>query len=170
MELRIPKSRIAVLIGVKGKTRYIIERKTKTKLKVSSKEGIVEIDGDDPFNVYNTEKIIKSIGRGFNPEVALMLVDEDNCFELIDMTMFSGKSKIKLSRMKSRLIGTNGKCRKTIEMICDVHICIYGKTVGIVGKIENVQIARIAVQDILNGAPHGPVYKTLEERMSVLRG
>ncbi|MBI2106174.1 hypothetical protein HYT56_05070 [Candidatus Woesearchaeota archaeon] len=146
MELRIPKSRIAVLIGVKGKTRYIIERKTKTKLKVSSREGIVEIDGDDPFNVYNTEKIIKSIGRGFNPEVALMLVDEDNCFELIDMTMFSGKSKIKLSRMKSRLIGTNGK-----------------------GKIENVQIARIAVQDILNGAPHGPVYKTLEERMHSLQ-
>ena len=85
------------------------------------------------------------------------------------MSTFAGKSKDKLRRIKSRLIGTRGKCRKFIENMCEVHISIYGKTVGIIGKIENVQIARLAVQDILAGAPHGPVYKTLEEKMSSLK-
>ena len=70
--------------------------------------------------------------------------------------------------MKSRLIGEKGRCRKTIEDIADVKLSIFGKTVGIIGKIENVHLARIAVQDILRGAPHGPVYKKLEERISKL--
>ena len=34
-ELKIPKERIAVLIGKKGETKRVIERTTKTKLKVS---------------------------------------------------------------------------------------------------------------------------------------
>ena len=95
-------------------------------------------------------------------------MNDDYIFELIDITIFSGKSKTKLARIKSRLIGTKGKCRKIIETVCDVDICIHGKTVGIIGKIENVHIARLAVQDILKGAPHGPVYKKIEERISRL--
>ena len=166
MELRIPKSRIAVLIGIKGKTRYLIERKTKTKLNISSKDGIIEIAAKDPLDIYQTEKIIRAIGRGFNPEIALLLLNEEICFELIDLKNIIGKSKAKLSRIKSRLIGTQGKCRKLIEKICKVHICIYGRTVGVIGKIENVHIARAAIRDILKGAPHGPVYRTIEERTS----
>lgn len=167
-ELKIPKLRIAILIGEKGKTKRKIEKAAKTKLRINSKEGEVEISGE-PLQVYQTEPIIKAISRGFNPNIALSLLDEENCLELIELKEFSGKSKKKFSRMKSRLIGTKGKCRKTIELIADVHISIYGKTVGIIGKIENVQIVRMAIQDILRGAPHGPVYKTLEERRSALQ-
>ncbi|MAG45400.1 MAG: RNA-processing protein [Nanoarchaeota archaeon] len=167
-ELKIPKARIAVLVGVKGKTKRLLEKKTKTKLKIDSQEGLVDIQGTS-MAVFQTELIIKAIGRGFNPEVALSLLDEENCFELIDITSFAGKSKDKLKRIKSRLIGTKGKCRKFIENMCDIHISIYGKTVSIIGKVENVQIARLAIQDILSGAPHGPVYKTLEEKMHSLK-
>jgi ribosomal RNA assembly protein len=167
-ELKIPKSRIAMLVGIKGITKRKIEKITNTKLKINSKEGEVEIIGES-LDVYQTEPVIKSIGRGFNPDIALTLLDEDKCFELIEIKEFSGKSKVKLNRIKSRLIGTQGKCRKFIENICDVHIRIYGKTVGIMGDIEKVSIARIAIQDILRGAPHGPVYKKLEEKMNSLR-
>ncbi len=164
-EIKIPKARVAVLLGVKGRTKRKIEKLTNTKLKVNSKEGEVEISGE-PFEVYQTELIVKAIARGFNPEIALTLLDEENCFELIDMKIFSGKSEKRLSRIKARLIGEKGRCRRTIEDIADVRISIYGKTAGIIGRIENVHLARIAVQDILRGAPHGPVYKKLEERVS----
>ena len=132
----------------------------KTQGEVQKKAKIQEIKKD----FY--EEIIKAIGRGFNPEIALLLLNEDICFELIDLKNIIGKSKAKLSRIKSRLIGTQGKCRKLIEKICKVHICIYGRTVGVIGKIENVHIARAAIRDILKGAPHGPVYRTIEERTS----
>lgn len=169
LELKIPKSRVAILIGVKGRSKRKIEKATKTKLKINSDEGLVEIQNPDNLSLFQTEQIIKAIGRGFNPKIALTLLNEENCFELIDMKEFAGKSRDKLKRIKSRLIGTRGKCRKTIETICDVHISIYGKTAGIIGKIEKVQIVRIAIQDILAGAPHDPVYKTLEERMRSLQ-
>jgi len=165
-EIKIPKARVAVLLGVKGKTKRKIEKLTNTKIEIDSKEGDVEIISDDSINIYQTEEIIKAIGRGFNPEIALLLLNEDICFELIDLKNIIGKSKAKLSRIKSRLIGTQGKCRKLIEKICKVHICIYGRTVGVIGKIENVHIARAAIRDILKGAPHGPVYRTIEERTS----
>ncbi len=166
-EIKIPKARIAVVLGVDGKTKRKIEEKTNTKLKVNSKEGEVEISGE-AVETYQAEPILKAIGRGFNPEVALTLIDEENCFELIDIKHHSGNSKKKFSRMKSRLIGTRGKCRKTIELIAKVKLSIYGKTVGIIGPIEDVHLARIAILDILKGAPHGPVYKKLEERVSKL--
>ena len=166
-EIKIPKARVAVLLGVKGKTKRKIEKITNIKLKINSQEGEVEISGG-PLEVYQTEPIIKAIARGFNPEIALMLMDEENSFELIDIKQYSGGSKKKIERMKSRLIGEKGRCRKTIEDIAEVKLSIFGKTVGIIGKIENVHLARIAVQDILRGAPHGPVYKKLEERISKL--
>ncbi len=167
VEIKIPKARIAVVVGVDGKTKRKIEEKTNTKLKVNSKEGEVEISGE-PVEIYQAEHILKAIGRGFNPEVALTLVDEENCFDLIDIKHYSGSSEKKFSRMKSRLIGTRGKCRKTIEQIAKVRLSIYGKTVGIIGHVEDVHLARIAILDILKGAPHGPVYKKLEERFSKL--
>ena len=166
-EIKIPKARVAVLLGIKGKTKRRIEKATSTKFNATSKEGDVEIAGE-PLAVYQAEPIIKAVARGFNPDIALTLTNEENCFELIDIKQHSGGSKKKMSRMKSRLIGEKGRCRKTIEDIADVKLSIFGKTVGIIGKIENVHLARIAVQDILRGAPHGPVYKKLEERISKL--
>ncbi len=164
-EIKIPKARVAVLLGVDGKTKKRIEEKTKTKLKVNSKEGEVEISGE-PIEAYQAEPILKAIARGFNPDTALTLMDEEKCLQLVDIKHYSGNSKKKFSRIKSRLIGTSGKCRKTIEQIADVKLSIYGKTIGIIGNIEDVHLARIAILDILKGAPHGPVYKKLEERVS----
>src|SRR3989344_8952690 len=112
-ETKIPKARVAVLLGVKGKTKRKIESITNTKLKVNSKDGEVEILGE-PLEVYQAEPIIKAVARGFNPDIALTLTNEENCFELIDIKQHSGGSKKKMSRMKSRLIGEKGKCRKTI--------------------------------------------------------
>lgn len=167
-EIKIPKSRIAVLVGVKGSMKRKIEKLTNTKISIDSKEGDVEIISEDQLNIYQTEEIIRAIGRGFNPEIALTLLNEEICFELIDLKGIIGKSKTRLSRVKARLIGTDGKCRKLIEKICNVHICIYGRTVGVIGKADKVQIARAAIRDILKGAPHGPIYRTIEERTSDL--
>ncbi|MBI2507904.1 RNA-processing protein [Candidatus Woesearchaeota archaeon] len=166
-EIKIPKVRVAALLGIKGQTKRKIEKATKTKLKVNSQEGEIEILGE-PLEVYQAEPIVKAVARGFNPEIALTLTNEENCFDLIDFKHHAGGSKKKLERMKSRLIGEKGRCRKTIEDISNVKISIHGKTVGIIGRIENVHLARTAIVDILKGAPHGPVYKKLEERISGL--
>ncbi len=162
-ELKIPKERIAVLIGKKGQDKKNIEKITNTKIKVS-KEGDVEITADDNFNIFLTSNIIKAIARGFNPEVALTLLNEDNYLEIINMQEEIGKSKKKLIRMKARVIGTNGKAKYMVEKMTNTNISVYGKTIAIIGKSENVLIAKQALQKILQGSMHGNVYKFVENQ------
>jgi len=160
-ELRIPKDRVAVLIGKKGSTKKLIEQKTKTKLKISASGDIV-LKGEDNLALFVTQNIIKAIGRGFNPDIALTLLDENNLFEIIQIKEFTGKSQKKFTRVKARLIGTKGKAKKIMGQITNTEISIYGKTVSIIGPVENVGLAKRAIEKLLQGAPHGHVYKFIE--------
>src|SRR3989344_2807994 len=160
--LKIPKKRIAVLIGEKGKTKRKIERTTSTFLTINSEEGDVLVTSEESLNVFNTKPIISAIGRGFNPEVALNLMDEENILVIIDITEFSKKSKKDMIRLKARLIGTNGKARNMIEMLTHTEICVYGKTVSILGEQDNVYLAKKAITNLLQGSKHGNVYGFIE--------
>ena len=59
---------------------------------------------------------------------------------------------------------TEGKARRTIETLTDCYVSIYGRTVAIIGNVENVTIARRAVEGLLRGSKHGNIYKWLEKR------
>ncbi len=163
-ELRIPKDRIAVLIGKQGKIKKEIETETKTTIKVDSKEGDVFISGEDALGLYSCREVIRAIGRGFNPDLALLLLKADYCFELIDLKEYAGKSKDTLLRIKGRIIGSEGKSRRLIEELTGAHICVYGKTIGIIGLPESAPIAREAIEKLLKGSPHSTVYKFLEKK------
>ncbi|MBS3145246.1 RNA-processing protein [Candidatus Woesearchaeota archaeon] len=168
-ELKIPKERIAILIGKKGEVKRRIEKLTKTKLKIDSKEGDVIISGEDSLNCYIMQQIVRAIARGFNPEAAQLLLDEENCLEIIEMGNYIGKSKRKQKRLKGRVIGEEGKAKKMIGQITETEISVYGKTISIIGKISDVALARKAVIDLLAGARHGPIYNTLQKKKNELK-
>jgi ribosomal RNA assembly protein len=163
-EIKIPKERVAVLIGDKGKTKKQIEKLTSVKLKISSKEGDVFIDGKDSLEVYVVKEVIHAIGRGFNPKKALNLLDDKNIMEIINVHEFSGRSKKQEIRIKSRVIGTEGKARVNFEKATNTSICVYGKTVCIIGTYENVELAKGALEKLIKGAPHGKVYSWIERQ------
>lgn len=163
-EIKIPKERISVLIGKDGSAKRQIESKTKTILKIDSKEGNVNITGEDSLDVYNTTNIITAIGRGFNPRIALLLLGENFVLEIVYIRDFSGKSKLKQIRIKSRVIGKKGKARSLIEEITGTHISIYGKTVSIIGEVEKAFVARRAIEMLLSGSKHSSVYGWLERQ------
>lgn len=162
-ELRIPKERIAVLIGKDGAIKKEIEEATHTKLTVDSKEGDVFVRGDDALNLYITRDLIRAIGRGVNPDIALSLLKQDYLYEAIDITDFA-KTTNHLIRLRGRVIGKEGKSRKTIEELTECHICIYGKTISIIGETEKVALAKRAIESILRGSPHSSVYLFLEKQ------
>jgi ribosomal RNA assembly protein len=161
-ELKIPKERIAVLIGEKGQAKRKLQKLTNTKIVVSSKEGEVSIEGEDNFNIFLTTNIVKAIGRGFNPEIAIKLLKEDYVLEMINIRDFAGKSKKQEERIKSRVIGTKGKARVTLEKMTNTHISVYGKTISIIGNVEDVHLAKRSLDKLLNGTPHGNVYKFID--------
>lgn len=168
-EIRISKDRIAVLIGTKGKEKKELEKLAKARITVDSNEGDVILEGEDSVELYILKEVVKAIGRGFSPEEAKLLFDENYMLELLDIKDYIGKSPKKIARLKARLIGTQGKARKIIEELTNTKVVIYGKTVGIIGKVENAQTAREAVEYILDGAPHGHVFKFLERKRAETR-
>jgi ribosomal RNA assembly protein len=168
-ELKIPKDRIAVLIGKNGEIKKTIEEETKTKIKVDSKEGDVVVKGKYALGLLNAREVIKAISRGFNPDYALLLLKSDYLFETIDVTDYAGKSKKTLARLKGRVIGKEGKGRKTIEDLTHCYICVYGKTISIIGEPENATNARRAIDSLVQGSPHANVYRWLEKKRSAAK-
>ena len=168
-ELRIPKERVAVLIGTKGETKKEIEEQTKCKLDIDSNEGDIKIMGKDTLDMLNAQEIIKAIGRGFNPDVAFLLLNQNYTFEIINILDYVGKSKKSAARVKGRVIGTEGKARRTMEEITNSHISVYGKTISIIGESEYVPIARRAIESLLGGSPHSIVYAWLEKQRKNMR-
>lgn len=162
-ELKVPKNRVAVIIGKEGATKKEIEQNTSTKMSIDSKEGDIIVSGEDALGLYSAREIIKAIGRGFNPEVALLLLKPDYIFEVIDVSEYV-KSKDSMLRLKGRVIGKEGKSRKLIEELTETFISVFGKTVSIIGAAENALSSRRAIESLLKGSTHANVYKWLEKR------
>lgn len=163
-ELKIPQERVAVLIGKKGEIKKNIESDTKTQIKVDSLEGDVFIYGKDALGLYTAREIIRAVGRGFNPEIAKLLLKQDYVFESMDLTEYTGKSKNTMLRLKGRVIGKDGRSRKLIEELSEAYISVYGKTIGIIGTAESTAMAKRAVDSLLKGSTHASVYKWLEKK------
>src|SRR3989344_3827427 len=125
-EIRITKERIPILIGTKGEIKRKISKLTNTKITVNSKEGDVLIEGEDSLGIYNAKQIIQAIGRGFNPDLALTLLDEDVIFEIMYVTDYSRNTKNDLQRLRARVIGRNGKAKEMIQDLSNVSLSIYG--------------------------------------------
>ena len=168
-EFRIPKERIAVLIGPGGRVKKDIEAATHAKLHIDSEEGDIAITGDDSLGMYSAREVIKAIGRGFNPDVAPLLLRQDYTLEVLSLPDYLGKSKNKTIRLKGRVIGEGGKTRRLIEEHTETSISVYGKTIAIIGKVENASVAKKAIEDLLSGAPHAAVYRWLEKKRKDLK-
>jgi|SRR3989344_81159 len=162
-ELKVPRNRVAVIIGKEGNVKKDIEEATNIKLNIDSKEGDVFVSGEDALGLYTAREIIKAISRGFNPDIAKLLLKPDYVFDVVDIGEFA-KSKEAMLRLKGRVIGKEGKARRLIEELTECNISVFGKTIGIIGYAESVAAARQAVEALLRGSPHSNVYQMLEKR------
>ena len=166
--LKIPQNRVGALIGSNGNVKKSIEKLTGTILDIDSDDGTVYItpreDMEDPLGVWNANHIVKAIARGFNPEVAMKLIHDDIYLEIMKLPLYVGKSKKTLARYKGRIIGANGKTRELITELADVDMAVYGKTVSLIGEMENILVAKEAIEMILNGSRHKSVYSFLENK------
>ena len=157
-KMLIPKERMPVLIGKDGSIRKKIEAVTHTEIEIADD---ITVHGE-ALDVMNACNIIKAIGRGFDPNDAFELIDENLILCIIPLP---DDRKI-LKRIRARIIGTKGKCRKTIERLTKTKISVYGKTVSIIGNYEAVDVARCAIERLIAGSTHSNVYRFIEERIS----
>ncbi len=167
-ELKLPKDRIAVLIGKKGEVKRRLEEATNSKIKIDSKEGDVTITGEDSLGLFAAREVITAIGRGFNPEIAMNLLKVNYVFDMVNIMDFA-RSKNDMVRLRGRVIGAEGRSRQIIEEMTDTNIVIYGKTISIIGEPDNVAVARKALESLLEGAKHASIYAWLEKKRKDLK-
>ena len=82
---------------------------------------------------------------------------------MVDLRNFVGKRSNQQRRIRSRIIGSQGKVRKLIESLTDTEITIYKSTVVIIGEQEGLFAARQAIEMLAGGSEHGSVLGYLEK-------
>ena len=170
---RVPLDRIGVLIGDKGRIKLEVMKKTRTIIKVDSANGTVIIEpeaGDvPPYMVMKARDFVRAIAYGFSPEKAMRIIDEDAVLEVIDLKQYVGDAPNHLQRVKGRIIGEKGKARRIIEEMTGTNISIYGTYVAIIGDYESAQVAKEAIEMLIQGRQHSTVYRFIDREMFKLR-
>lgn len=163
--VRIPQERVGVIIGPGGETKLQLERLTGIKTRVDSEAGEVWIDDQnprDPIMPLKAEEIVRAIARGFSPDHAFKLLNEDYYLYVFDIHDYVGKDKEDVRRVSARVIGSEGKTRRIIEDLSGALLSVYGHTVAVIGDLGAMEIAKRACDMILSGSEHAAVYRFLE--------
>jgi ribosomal RNA assembly protein len=171
--IRIPADRVGTLIGKSGETKKTLQSISGIKMDIDTDEGEVVIHDDveleDPLMALKLMEVVKATGRGFNPETAMRLFDDDEYLEIIDIKEAIGDRSNQVPRVRGRLIGKNGKTRRLIEELTGCDMVIYGNTVGLIGNSISLPVAKHAVELLINGSEHATVYHYLESQRPMLR-
>ncbi len=170
--IKIPLDRVGVLIGQKGETKKDIETISGVKLNIDSGQGEVEIDdheAKDPLVTLKIENVIKAIGRGFSPQNAIVLMDDFTDFFIFDLHDYVGKKESHIRRLKSRVIGKEGKTKRVLENLTGSKISIYGHTVSIISSLDIMNILKKSIDMLLTGSKHATVYRFVEKQMKELK-
>lgn len=162
---RIPEERVAVLIGENGETKEEIEDLTDCEITIEG--NLIKAEGE-PVEELEAQKVIRAIGRGFNPQKALKIVERDVTLHVIDIKRFDD-NKSRQKQLKGRIIGRDGETRRHIEKEANINLSIYGTTVAIIGKAQNIEVAVEVINMLLNGSSHSTAYSYLDRNQAKIK-
>jgi ribosomal RNA assembly protein len=167
--VKVPRDRIGVIIGKNGKIKGEIQDKCNVVIEIDSETGDATISSQSKklsteMEPFKAVEVVTAISKGFSPRRAYRLIEgEEDTFQLIDLRDYAGKSSNSMERIKGRIIGEEGKSRRTIEDLTGAYISVYGHTVGLIGKSDEIKIASDAVTMLSKGKSHKSVYNMLQE-------
>lgn len=134
--------------------------RNKLNAKIEIKNRFATIEGSS-VDEYEATQVLEAINFGFSAKEALHLTSED--FQFITLKIKS-LTRRKLIDVKARLIGKEGKTRRTMENVsgCAIVINENENAVGILGPNENVDTAIQAITSLIRGSKEANVYAYLE--------
>ncbi|MEM0333313.1 MAG: KH domain-containing protein [Candidatus Aenigmatarchaeota archaeon] len=157
----LPEERAKI---IKNRKEWIEKIESLSNCKIELDEQEVKIEGEDHFSVLRTKEVFRALGRGFDLNDALLLLDQDYYLDVIDLKDW-GKTRERRVQLKGRVIGKKGSFKKMLEEKTGTKIIVEGKTISILGKWEGVNLARRAIEMLLEGRMHTTVQKFLEREL-----
>jgi len=140
-----------------------IENSVKVRIGVGSKGkgsgSFFSVKGSE-LNEFLVERIIEAVDFGFCIEDALLLLKDGFALEFIDVKEHTHRKNLK--DVRARIIGTDGKARKTIEKLTGAEIVISGNRIGVIVDSEHLVAVTQAIGSLIGGSKHGNVFGGLE--------
>jgi ribosomal RNA assembly protein len=137
----------------------VLEEKLSVSIQIAGKKAIIS---GETFNEYEAEKVIEAIDFGFQVKTALTLKEEDMNFIKLPIKKITKKNN--LERVRGRIIGKEGKTKRTIQNLANCEITLKNNEVGIIGNAEDIEETKTALIKLIYGSKEANVYKFLEER------
>lgn len=138
--------------------KAMLEKRLRVKITVQGKK--ITIDGP-ALEEYEASLVFDAVDFGFPLDIAILAKDEDMTFKRLSIKDFT--RRVDMEVVRGRLIGTQGRTRRTIENIADCHIRIQDNEVGILGSAEEVEYTVTAIANLIRGSKQSNVYKFLEK-------
>ena len=149
--------------GELRKNKVQLEEKLKVSIAIQGKKVMFE---GSPINEYTASAVLDAVSFGFSVKESLTLCTDTIAFKRIPIREFTRRKNLK--DVRSRLIGREGKTRRTIEEISGCSVIIAESAVGIIGDAKAIDDATQAIIRIIKGAKQANAYRLLE-RMNASR-
>jgi ribosomal RNA assembly protein len=161
----LPGKRFANFAGKQNKALKDLQDRVGVKISVtteSNRDDSIRIDGE-PEGEWLAEQVLKAVDLGFAPKDAFKLLKDDNYLEQVDIEQSMRGNSRGVERQKARIIGTEGKAKRTIEELSEAKLALSdGPMLGIIGGFDEASAAKEAILQLLEGRPHQAVYAYLE--------
>ncbi len=134
-----------------------LEKKLNIKIKIKAKK--VEIRGNS-LEEYEASIVLDAINFGFSAKKALALKEESKIFRILNIKNFTRKKNLK--EVRARIIGKEGKTKRTIENIAECNIIIKDNEMGIIGDAESIKELITGITNLIKGTKQSNTYRYLE--------
>jgi ribosomal RNA assembly protein len=134
---------------------------SKIKVRISFGKDRVHVDGKE-VDEYLVSQIVRAVDLGFDVEDALLLLKDNFILEFIDVKSHTRRKNLK--DVRARLIGTDGKAKRTIENLTGAVIVISDNCVGVIGEAKSMDATLQAIESLIQGSKHGNVFSYLEKQ------
>jgi len=141
-----------------------IESKIKVKVHFSGDKAFINGNAVDEFTAF---KIMRAFDFGFDIGDAMLLKNDDFCLEFICIKEHTKRKNLK--DVRARVIGKNGRAKKTIENLTGSVIAVKNNAVGIICDSEHLDSAIQSICSLIQGAKHGNVFSYLEKQNAGLK-
>jgi ribosomal RNA assembly protein len=139
------------------RTHDELEKRLKVTITIEGKRVIIR---GNTFEEYEALTVLEAMNFGFSAQTALMLKDEDIVFRRIHIKDFTNRKD--LETVKARIIGTQGRTKRTIENLANCEVMIKGNEVGLICPAEEIDYVITGMTNLIRGSKQANVYKFLE--------
>ena len=145
------------IVEIKREKEFL-EEKLKVEIVITGKK--IELNGD-AFDEYEALRVMEAIDIGFSARTAVQILEEETGFEKLNIKDFTRRKD--LEAVRARIIGSNGKTKRTLEELSGSKIMIKDNHIGIIGPAESMPATITAITNVVKGTKQANAYYYLEK-------